>query len=399
MAKTDKRISRTKRTEKSAPQTRHVKKKSESGAQAARGTRRSTTSSTASAAPHTRRVKIKSAAAAKSKKGDRRGTAGATARSAARRTARSTRRGATAQRTTRSTRRATARRTARSTRRATEQRTTAQRTARSARRAAAQHPAHDAALDTKDTALPSPSTLSVKGLHKSYGRKHVVKGVDFSIDQGRVIGFLGPNGAGKTTIFHMLVGFIRADSGIIYLDGKNIGKHPMYRRALMGITYLPQESSIFRKLSVAQNIMAVLQTRNDLNRAGRRELLDTLLERFGITEVRNQRADTLSGGERRRAEIARALAINPKFLLLDEPFTGIDPIAVGEIKTIVYDLSRLGIGVLITDHNARDTLDITDAAYIISEGVIIASGSRQDIIRNQKAKEAYFGATFDSMEM
>ena len=374
MAKTDKRISRTKRTEKSAPQTRHVKKKSESGAKAARGTRRSTTSSTASAAPHTRRVKIKSAAAAKSKKGDRRGTAGATA-----------------QRTTRSTVGATARRsTARST---------AQRTARSTRRATAQHPAHDAALDTKDTALPSPSTLSVKGLHKSYGRKHVVKGVDFSIDQGRVIGFLGPNGAGKTTIFHMLVGFIRADSGIIYLDGKNIGKHPMYRRALMGITYLPQESSIFRKLSVAQNIMAVLQTRNDLNRAGRRELLDTLLERFGITEVRNQRADTLSGGERRRAEIARALAINPKFLLLDEPFTGIDPIAVGEIKTIVYDLSRLGIGVLITDHNARDTLDITDAAYIISEGVIIASGSRQDIIRNQKAKEAYFGATFDSMEM
>ena len=243
---------------------------------------------------------------------------------------------------------------------------------------------------------PSTDNITVTNLHKSYGRKHVVKGVNFTIKRSTVVGFLGPNGAGKTTIFRMLVGFIRADSGAIHLNDSPINRYPMYKRARLGITYLPQESSIFRKLSVRDNILAVLQTRSDLNHHRRLELLDRLLDRFGIAEVAKQRADTLSGGERRRTEIARALAINPKFLLLDEPFTGIDPIAVGEIKKIIYDLSRIGIGVLLTDHNARDTLDITDTAYIISEGNIIASGTRAQIIRNKRARESYFGNTFEA---
>ena len=242
----------------------------------------------------------------------------------------------------------------------------------------------------------STDNITVTNLHKSYGRKHVVKGVNFTIKRSTVVGFLGPNGAGKTTIFRMLVGFIRADSGAIHLNDSPINRYPMYKRARLGITYLPQESSIFRKLSVRDNILAVLQTRSDLNHHRRLELLDRLLDRFGIAEVAKQRADTLSGGERRRTEIARALAINPKFLLLDEPFTGIDPIAVGEIKKIIYDLSRIGIGVLLTDHNARDTLDITDTAYIISEGNIIASGTRAQIIRNKRARESYFGNTFEA---
>ena len=239
------------------------------------------------------------------------------------------------------------------------------------------------------------SVLSVKDLHKSYGKKAVVRGVDFSIQQGKAIGFLGPNGAGKTTIFHMLVGFIKANKGTITLNNTVLNGMPMYKRAQLGITYLPQEASIFRKLTVAQNIMAVLQNRPDINKAQKKNILNELIEKFGIEKNRNQKANTLSGGERRRVEIARALAINPKFLLLDEPFTGIDPIAVGEIKIIVRDLCALGIGVLITDHNARDTLGITDFSYIITNGVIIASGSQEEIINNPLAKQMYLGSTFE----
>ena len=239
------------------------------------------------------------------------------------------------------------------------------------------------------------STLAVADLHKSYGKKEVVRGVNFSIRQGKAIGFLGPNGAGKTTIFHILVGFIKSNSGVISLDGKKINDVPMYRRAKLGITYLPQESSIFRKLTVTQNIMAVLQTRADLTHAQKQQVLDRLLTQFGVQKNKHQKANTLSGGERRRVEIARALAINPKFLLLDEPFTGIDPITVGEIKIIIRNLCKLGIGVLITDHNARDTLDITDFSYIITAGLIIASGSKKEIINNPIAKKRYLGGTFD----
>lgn len=246
--------------------------------------------------------------------------------------------------------------------------------------------------DTKEARL---SVLTATDLHKSYGKKEVVCGVDFSITQGKAIGFLGPNGAGKTTIFHMLVGFIKSNGGTIALDDTVINNIPMYKRARLGITYLPQEASIFRKLTVGENVMAVLQTRADLSRAQRKETLGVLLEQFGVESNRNQKANTLSGGERRRVEIARALAINPKFLLLDEPFTGIDPIAVGEIKTIIRDLCALGIGVLITDHNARDTLEITDFAYVITAGIIIASGSREEIIDNPMAKKVYLGDTFD----
>lgn len=242
---------------------------------------------------------------------------------------------------------------------------------------------------------PHWSVLTATDLHKSYGKKEVVRGVNFSITQGKAIGFLGPNGAGKTTIFHMLVGFIRSNSGTISLDGMAIDNTPMYKRARLGITYLPQESSIFRKLTVGDNIMAVLQMRPDLNRAQREEALVILLQQFGVERMRNQKANTLSGGERRRVEIARALAINPKFLLLDEPFTGIDPIAVGEIKVIIRDLCALDVGVLITDHNARDTLDIADFSYIITAGNIVASGSKDEIVNNPMAKEVYLGSTFD----
>ena len=243
--------------------------------------------------------------------------------------------------------------------------------------------------------LPTQSVLRVDTLYKSYGKKQVVSGVSFDISQGSIIGFLGPNGAGKTTIFHMLVGFITSDHGHIYLDDTEITLKPMFRRARLGITYLPQEPSVFRHLSVAQNIMAALESRKDINHAQRKAILETLLEQFDIERLRSQKTNTLSGGERRRTEIARALAVDPKFLLLDEPFTGIDPIAVHDIKAIVRSLSQKGIGVLITDHNARDTLDIIDSAYIIKDGVIVASGSRTKLLQDRAARQAYFGNLFD----
>ena len=236
--------------------------------------------------------------------------------------------------------------------------------------------------------------LAVSNLTKSYGRKLVVRGVSFQMHEGEVVGFLGPNGAGKTTCFYMIVGFIRPNSGRILLNGRDITRRPMYKRARLGIAYLPQEASVFRKLTVEQNVWAVLETRKDLNRRQKRETLDRLLEELGITHKRKQRAYTLSGGERRRTEIARSLAIQPRFLLLDEPFAGIDPIAVYEIKQIVAELSAKGIGVLITDHNVRDTLEITNRSYIIKDGEIVVAGSRDEIMQNKMARDVYLGETF-----
>ena len=238
------------------------------------------------------------------------------------------------------------------------------------------------------------NTLAVEGLSKFYGRKQVVKGISFSMNNGSVTGLLGPNGAGKTTTFYMIVGFIRSNGGKILLNGENITALPMHKRSGLGLSYLPQESSIFRKLTVEDNIKLVIQTRADLNGQERKEPLERLLEEFGVTKVRKQFGYTLSGGERRRTEIARALATNPKFLLLDEPFAGIDPKAVYEIKQIIRKLSEQGIGVLLTDHNVRDTLEITTCAYIINEGSILVSGSRDELIRNEMAREIYFGRDF-----
>ncbi|HUX14382.1 MAG TPA: LPS export ABC transporter ATP-binding protein, partial [Spirochaetia bacterium] len=207
-------------------------------------------------------------------------------------------------------------------------------------------------------------------------------------------GFLGPNGAGKTTVFYMIVGFIHPTEGQILLDGRNITEEAMYRRARSGISYLPQEPSVFRKLTVEQNIMAILETRPDLDRVSRQERLEELLVELGIAENRRQKAYTLSGGERRRTEIARSLAIQPKFLLLDEPFAGIDPIAVYEIKTIVQSLAARGIGVLITDHNVRDTLEITHRSYIIKDGEIVVAGTREEVMGNAIARKVYLGERF-----
>ncbi len=238
------------------------------------------------------------------------------------------------------------------------------------------------------------STLDVAGLIKRFGKKEVVRSVTFSMHEGEVVGFLGPNGAGKTTVFYMIVGFIHPTEGEISLDGRNITHEPMYRRARAGISYLPQEPSVFRKLSVEQNIMAILETRADLDRSARLRRLEELLVELGIAENRKQKAYTLSGGERRRTEIARSLAIQPKFLLLDEPFAGIDPIAVYEIKTIVQSLASRGIGVLITDHNVRDTLEITDRSYIIKDGEIVVAGSREEVMNNPLARKVYLGERF-----
>ena len=249
--------------------------------------------------------------------------------------------------------------------------------------------------DVRPSGLPVDAvTLGVRDLQKRYGRKLVVKGVSFDMHQSEVVGFLGPNGAGKTTVFYMIVGFIRPNSGRILVGGQAITDWPMYRRARLGISYLAQEPSVFRKLSVEDNVMAVLETRADLTRGQKRERLEFLLAELGIEAVARQKAYTLSGGERRRTEIARALAIEPKFLLLDEPFAGIDPIAVYEIKTIIQSLSRQGIGVLLTDHNVRDTLEITHRSYIIKDGEIVVAGSRDEVMRNELARKVYLGEEF-----
>ncbi|MBN2532068.1 MAG: LPS export ABC transporter ATP-binding protein [Spirochaetales bacterium] len=238
------------------------------------------------------------------------------------------------------------------------------------------------------------STISVEGLVKQFRKKLAVDDVSFSMHVGEVVGLLGPNGAGKTTIFYMIVGFIKPTIGSIYLNHHNITNSPMYKRAQKGISYLPQEPSVFRKLTVEQNIWAILETRNDLTKNQKKEKLEELLTELGIEKVRKQKAYTLSGGERRRTEIARSLAIQPKFLLLDEPFAGIDPIAVHEIKKIVQKLSSMNIGVLITDHNVRDTLEITQRSYIINHGKIKVSGTKEQLLSDKDAREIYLGENF-----
>src|SRR5690606_9678033 len=221
-----------------------------------------------------------------------------------------------------------------------------------------------------------------------------VQDVSLSINSGEVVGLLGPNGAGKTTCFYMIVGLVRADRGNILINGQDVTHLPMHGRARQGIGYLPQEASIFRKLSVADNIMAILQTRKDLNRKGREGKLDSLLREFHIHHLRDNLGMSLSGGERRRAEIARALATDPQFILLDEPFAGVDPISVNDIKQIIQHLKDKGIGVLITDHNVRETLDICDKAYIVNDGHIIAEGDAEEVLANQLVREVYLGHAF-----
>lgn len=238
------------------------------------------------------------------------------------------------------------------------------------------------------------SELRVSSLYKRFGKKEVVRGVDFSMQTGEVLGLLGPNGAGKTTSFYMIVGFYTPTSGEVFLNDICITKLPMYKRARMGISYLPQEASVFRKLTVEQNIWAVLENRKDLDKKQKKDKLEELISEFNIDRIRKQPAYTLSGGERRRTEIARSLAIEPEFLLLYEPFAGIDPIAVSDIKAMIRLLSKRGIGVLITDHNVRDTLEITDRAIIISTGQIVAQGGKQDILDSPIARKIYLGEEF-----
>ncbi len=239
------------------------------------------------------------------------------------------------------------------------------------------------------------STLKISHLAKRYKSRLVVKDVSLDISNGEIVGLLGPNGAGKTTSFYMVVGLVNPDKGDVFLDDLRLTDMPMHQRARLGIGYLPQEKSIFRKLSVADNIMAILELRKDLNKTQRLQKLNSLLQEFHIDHLRDVQAMSLSGGETRRAEIARALAMDPKFILLDEPFAGIDPISVVDIKRIISHLCERGIGVLITDHNVRETLDICQRAYIVSEGGIIAAGTPADILANAKVRQVYLGEEFN----
>lgn len=235
--------------------------------------------------------------------------------------------------------------------------------------------------------------LEVKELEKSFGERAVVRKVSFAVDSGQVVGLLGPNGAGKTTSFYMVVGLIRPDGGKVLLNGQEIGDLPMHLRARRGLGYLAQEPSVFRKMTVEDNLLAVLET-TGLTGAERREALSNLLEDFNIRHVANQKAFTLSGGERRRVEVARALALNPSFLLLDEPFAGVDPLAVADIQQIIKKLRIRGLGILITDHNVRETLGICDLGYILSDGMILEYGTPEQIAQSPRAREAYLGDNF-----
>ncbi len=238
------------------------------------------------------------------------------------------------------------------------------------------------------------ATLKAQHLAKAYKGRQVVRDVSLSIESGQIVGLLGPNGAGKTTCFYMIVGLVNADQGRVLIDQDDVTHLPMHGRARAGIGYLPQEASIFRKLSVADNIMAILETRKELDGAARRKELESLLQEFHISHIRDNLGMSLSGGERRRVEIARALATAPKFILLDEPFAGVDPISVGDIKQIIHHLKAKGIGVLITDHNVRETLDICETAYIVNDGQLIAEGDSATILANQLVKEVYLGHEF-----
>ena len=236
--------------------------------------------------------------------------------------------------------------------------------------------------------------LVASHLAKSYKGRQVVKDVSLEVNAGQILGLLGPNGAGKTTTFYMIVGLVPSDKGKITLNEKDITFDPIHARARQGIGYLPQESSIFRKLTVHENLLAILQTRKDLSANKREEIADDLLEEFHIGHIKHSLGMSLSGGERRRVEIARALAADPAFILLDEPFAGVDPISVLDIKKIIQHLCQRGIGVLITDHNVRETLDVCEIAYIVSHGELIASGAPQDVLANQKVRDVYLGEQF-----
>ena len=238
------------------------------------------------------------------------------------------------------------------------------------------------------------SVLKIKNISKSYKLLDVVKNISMEIHSGEVVGLLGPNGAGKTTAFYIIVGLVKADQGSIYLDEENITELTMHRRSKLGLGYLPQEASIFRKLTVEENILAILEYRNDLTKPEREQELDQLLEELHINHVRKSVGISLSGGERRRVEIARALAANPRFILLDEPFAGVDPISVLDIQRIIKHLKDRGIGVLITDHNVRETLGICQQANILNEGNLIASGTPEEILANEYVKEVYLGQDF-----
>ena len=236
--------------------------------------------------------------------------------------------------------------------------------------------------------------LSAQGLQKRFRSRAVVRDFDFELQQGEVVGLLGPNGAGKTTCFYMIVGLVQADAGAIRLDERDITGLPMHARARLGIGYLPQEPSVFRRLNVAENILAVLELRDNMNRAQRELMLEALLDELKIAHLAGQQGQSLSGGERRRVEIARALAAQPRYMLLDEPFAGVDPISVGEIQRIVRHLKERGIGVLITDHNVRETLGICDHAYILNEGAVLAQGTPAHILADERVREVYLGREF-----
>lgn len=237
--------------------------------------------------------------------------------------------------------------------------------------------------------------LRALNLSKSYKKRQVVKDVSIDITQGEIVGLLGPNGAGKTTSFYMIVGLVRSDAGSIFLDDRDITSLSIHERAKLGLGYLPQEASVFRKLSVADNVMAILQLRKELTQNDRIRLLDSLLKEFHVEHLYHSMGMSLSGGERRRVEIARALAADPQFILLDEPFAGVDPISVIDIKRIITHLRERGIGVLITDHNVRETLDICERAYIVNEGKIICAGDPMTILSNQQVRDVYLGEDFD----
>jgi len=238
------------------------------------------------------------------------------------------------------------------------------------------------------------ATLKATGLEKSYRSRQVVRGLSLRVDPGEIVGLLGPNGAGKTTAFYMIVGLVAADAGDITLGEQDLTFAPMHRRAQLGVGYLPQEPSIFRKLNVEDNIRAILETRPGLDDEAREQRLEELLEQLRIGHVRHTLGLSLSGGERRRVEIARALAANPRYILLDEPFAGVDPISVLDIQRIIRELAEHGIGVLITDHNVRETLGIVSRAYIVNQGTVIASGSAEEILANPQVREVYLGQSF-----
>ena len=256
-------------------------------------------------------------------------------------------------------------------------------------RAVSQDPGHD----EDDEAIAGEGWLTVRSVYKSFKKRPVVRGASVSVRRGEAVGLLGPNGAGKTTIFYMTTGLIPADKGQVLIDGHDVTRLPMYRRARLGIGYLPQEQSIFRGLSVEDNIMAVLEL-VEPNRRRREEQLDSLLEEFRITRLRKSPSIALSGGERRRCEIARALASRPSYMLLDEPFAGIDPIAINDIRVLVRHLTQRGIGVLITDHNVRETLELIDRAYIIYDGQVLTHGNPEEIIANEEVRRVYLGDMF-----